>query len=171
MTKPACKDCRFWNHDTRYQTEIGDADLWTSQCQRNPPTITKEEVDGDNCLGSWPRTRHSMWCGEFKSRARTPISAEHVDFSSLRPWSEFWDSLSVRCKNAIAREAEERKLRLGWETWTDLMVAKWAASEGAVDWGSRKSVRRCIPAMRNFGEVCTDEVIGLMADCGWPFRD
>lgn len=171
MTKPACKDCRFW-----CEQDDPDADKSLGECRRYPPTIPWRETSDPACTydpNEFPLVHRDVWCGEFVLRPDPRVLSDgDVDVSTLAPWFTFYSMLDVRSKSFIEQQAAKKHItKIGWDVWCDL--ANGVSREGAANWGSREWVRHSLigTGVRNFGQSSATKIIDAMADCGWPFRD
>ena len=62
MTRPTCKDCRYW------ECRLDDQ----GPCRRHAPIPAIVDIGGLNIAGrEWPETGSDEWCGEHK-----PIQAK-----------------------------------------------------------------------------------------------
>ena len=85
MSEEACKNCRFWDLESRHPYQEEHIDDQEAACRRHPPIFDRValneyrsgELDtyADYCNGiydwrfwSQPYTNGHMWCGEYERR-------------------------------------------------------------------------------------------------------
>lgn len=74
MTKPACKDCRFWER----HPDASDSDGAAGKCRVNAPLFSAARF-----LGQWPLTLGTDWCGEFKEPSSVAMSNDYDEWLNV----------------------------------------------------------------------------------------
>lgn len=160
MTKPECKDCRFW-----CEQEDPDADTSVGECRRYPPTIPWREASDQVCPydpNEFPLIHEDDWCGEFKPRDVAGVGGS-VDFDRLAPWSDFENGISTRVRNML--------YDMGIHGWESLHAAFTRQAGEGFDPTIKAQVAGVAMRQRNIGKVQSQHFIDHLGKAGWPFRD
>lgn len=147
MTKPACKDCRFWNLDEATQEEK----YIVSECRRRAPLALEQFRD-------WPRTTGCEWCGEFKPRDVVGT----VDVDNLPDYDKAMSDASVRLRNMLDT--------LGIDGWSDFLEVFAKKSAPGFDPTSRSHITNVVLSQKNSGKTMARELIIRLEAIDWPFR-
>lgn len=157
MTKPACKDCRFWDNEDR-----GEDDVF-GFCRRHAPTpFVAYTYQGDerrlldNTEASWPETCLDEWCGEFNPRDVVGT----VDVGVLAPLCDL--DLSVRLRNILDAMCVK-----DWSSF----LSVFASDLPGFNPTRSAHIRSVIMQQRNGGKTAASEMIRHLMAIGWPFRE
>ena len=171
MTKPACKDCRFWetyeDMVRSYPELVGGAKYvdeevaaWRERngenangdCQRFPPSA--HGADGS----VFPETLPHEWCGEFKPRDAIGT----VDVDKFPTYDKAMTEASVRLRNMLDTLGID-----GWPSFLEVFAKK---SAPGFDPTYRSHIVNVVLSQKNSGKTMARELIIRLDNIGWPFR-
>lgn len=92
MTRPTCKDCRYWYCD---DDTMGVTSSHLRECRRQPPTyyadVNRLPADDNDLFGHWPVTFDDNWCGEHKPSKAELKTAPTVQELATRDTTHYGD--------------------------------------------------------------------------------
>lgn len=125
MTRPTCRDCRFWSRSPAPDDATG------GECRRHAPVATADRA-------IWPTTASNAWCGDFRPAPPEAIACPADP-------ATFADALRAEMRAAgIDRAALAAALGV-----TPQGVGKWLRGHGVAE-PNRRALVAMFPRLRGY---------------------